>query len=208
MRSNFIKQLLISLLLILFSFGNVKGQSDDWTLQNDYFPVYTFSEKTEGLTVRITYTHPTENSIVESAFNELSHTDSLEVSILPKVKSCIPVDTNGVFKFYRNLKLEKTLLDGIDKSFFVYCTKGKVERSINDVVFSLDECRSNFIVFRFNKIDTIKYGHPILCTRKKLPLKFINSPSICKEIESLKLNENFDYTDSVKTIVFAQMDSL
>jgi len=194
--------------IIFLSSGHPNRHAKDWTTSDKYFQVYTFSDNVMGLTVELSYTHSTESAFIDSIFNKIATSDSIGNVISQQVHSCLPIDTNGRLRFYRNIKLEDNLLNGIDKSFFVYCTKGVVQRTVKDVVFALDECRSNIVVFRFDKIDTRKYGQPMICSKTKLNMTFENFPEIDKEIQVAMLNEKFDYTDSMKTISFAHSDSL
>jgi len=200
------KLFLISLALLPCK--QLSGQKDDWTTSETYFQVYTFSENIMGLTVELSYTHSTQVPFLDSVFVQIATSDSIGYIISQQVGSCIPIDTNGQFKFYKNIKIENKLLADIDKTFIVYCTKGIVKREIKDVVFALDECTSNIIVFRFDNIDPNKYGQPMFCSKTKMNLTFKNSASIDKKIESFRQSQQYDYSDSIKSVSYAQMDSL
>ena len=93
-------------------------------------------------------------------------------------------------------------------TFLFTVPKGVVERSIRDVVFSLDECRSNVVVFRFDNIDIAQNGQPVFCSKEKLHLVFGNTPEVDKAIDLYMQNNQSDYTDSIKTISFAHSDSV
>lgn len=195
-------------LLILVSCVKENKLNNDWTSDNLYYPVYNFSDNVMGLTVELSYTHSVQVDLVDSIFNHFVETDSIGYFMNQHVNSCIPVDTNGSFKFYRNIKLEKTLLENTGKSFYLYCTKGILNRDIEDVVFSLDECASNIVVFRFDKIDTAKYGQPMFCSKTKLNLIFGNYPTIDNKIEAFHHTQQYDYTDNVKSVSYANLDSI
>lgn len=199
---------LFLIFITLVACGQPSNQKDDWTTSNTYFQVYNFSDTVMGLTVELSYTHSEENTFIDSVFDQILTTDSIRDVIFQQVSSCIPIDTNGQFRFYRNIKLENKLLADIGKTFFVYCTKGMVQREIKDVVFALNECASNIVVFRFDKIDTNLYGQPIFCSKTKMNLTFENSSDIHNIIEAFHQTQQYDYADSIKSVSYAHLDSL
>jgi hypothetical protein len=199
---------ILPFLFILVSCVKERKFNNDWTSDNLYYPVYNFSDNVMGLTVELAYTTSTQVHFVDSIFSYVSKVDYLGYTTDQQPKSCIPIDTNGEFKFYRNLNLEKMLLENIDRLFYVYCTKGFVKREIKDVIFSLDECASNIVVFRFDEIDTAEYGQPMFCSKTKLKLNFEYSPFIDDKIEAFHQTQQYDYTDNVKSISYANLDSL
>ena len=83
-----------------------------------------------------------------------------------------------------------------------------VQREIKDVVFAIDECASNIVVFRFDKIDTNLYGQPIFCSKTKMNLTFENSSDIDNKIEAFHQTQQYDYADSIKSVSYAHLDSL
>lgn len=199
---------LFPIFLFLVACGQPGEQKNDWTTSDTYFQVYNFSENVMGLTVELGYTQSTEIAFIDSIFEQIATTDSIDYIITQQVSSCIPIDTNGQFRFYRNVKLENNLLAGVDKNFFVYCTKGIVQQKIKDVVFALDECQSNIVVFRFDKIDTNQYGQPMFCSKTKMNLTFENSSVIDNKIETFHQTQQYDYADSLKSVSYAHLDSL
>jgi len=204
---NLMKKILPFLLVIVSCIKEHKS-NNDWTSDNLYYPVYNFSDNVMGLTVELSYTHSVQVDLVDSIFNHFVETDSIGYVMTQHVNSCIAVDTSGSFKFYRNIKLEKTLLENTSKSLYLYCTRGVIKRDIKDVVFSLDECASNIVVFRLDKIDTTKLGQPIFCSKTKLNLNFENSSLIDDKIEAFHQTQQYDYTDNVKSVSYANLDSL
>jgi hypothetical protein len=202
---NFMKQPIAYILILLsISCGQKKKHEMNWTSLDKYFQVYAFSDKVMGLTIELGYTTTTQNAIIDSIFNRFYKTDTLGNMI----NACIPIDTNGDFKFYRSQYLDDSLLNISEKQFYVYCTKGVVQRTIKDVVFSLDECKSNIVVFRFDPIDTSKYGYPIFCSRIKLPLTFGDNISFDKKIATYVSQLQYDYSDSIQSKTFAYSDTL
>lgn len=199
---------ILPFLLIVVSCVKESKLNNDWTSDNLYYPVYNFSDNVMGLTVELSNTHSLQVGLVDSIFNHFVKTDSIGYVMTQQVNSCIPIDTNGEFKFYRNLNLEKMLLENMDRLFYVYCTKGVVKREIKDVIYSLDECASNIVVFRFDKIDTAQYGQPMFCSKTKMNLIFGNNPTIDDKIEAFHHTQQYDYSDNVKSISYANLDSI
>ena len=80
---------------------------------------------------------------------------------------------------------------------------------INDVILGLDECKTNVIGLTIKNFDTLKNGKPILCSKKLLKLEYKNNYSKIETlIEKYNKSKNYDYTDKVRTKVFANIDSI
>lgn len=198
------RHLVYILILLSISCHQKEKQERDWTSHDDYFPVYTFTNNVMGLTVELGYTTATQNAIVDSIFNSFYKTDSLG----NMVNQCIPVDTNGSFKFFKSQYLDDSLLNINSKQFYVYCTKGVVQRTIQDVVFALDECKSNIVVFRFEPIDTHKYGYPIFCSKIQLSLTFGDNSLFDRKVSTYVSQLQYDYSDTIQSKTFAYSDTL
>lgn len=180
----------------------------DWTAEDEYFPVYSFSDKVMGLTFELSYNSSVQNLFVDSVFIYTAQTESFDDAISKGFKNCELIDSVGRFRFYRNLTLEERLLSEVGRSFFVYCARGVVEREIKDVVFSLDECISNIVVFRFDPVDLKRYGYPLFCAKSDLELTYSKLPEMDKEIEIFHRLQNYDYSDSIGSVTFAFRDSV
>ena len=97
----------------------------------------------------------------------------------------------------------------IDAKYYIYGTKGYSEIKISDVVLGLDGCTTNIIGLVIKNFDTINKGKPILCSKKLLKLEYKNNYSeIETVIEKYNNSKNYDYTDNIKTKVFANLDSI
>jgi hypothetical protein len=92
---------LFSIFLLLVACGQPSKQKDDWTTSNTYFQVYNFSDTVMGWTVELSYTHSAGIAFIDSVFDQIVTTDSIDYIISQQVSSCIPIDTNGQFRFYR-----------------------------------------------------------------------------------------------------------
>ncbi len=80
---------------------------------------------------------------------------------------------------------------------------------INQVILGLDECKTNIIGLTIKNFDTLKNGKPILCSRKLLKLEYKNNYSKIETlIEKYNKSKNYDYTDNIRTKVFANIDSI
>ena len=175
----------------------------------EYFPVFEFSPQTTAMTLELF----TGNNIpaVDSAFNKIVSQDTLiyfETDTSDYTFfDCTPVDTAGRFKLRYNKHLEDTFKTMFSGKYFVYCTKAMVERTIKDVLFAVDLCKSNLIAFRFDAIDTAKNGHPLFCSKRKLDIKYANFTTLESRLNEFSKNAESDYTDYTDTKVVASSGS-
>jgi hypothetical protein len=161
-----------------------------------------------GLTVELGIGTEAQVPLVDSVFFKHENQDSLWDKINDHNISCRAIDTFGVFHFYKHEVLSNSLTKNINKKFYVYCTKGRVTRRIKDAVFALNECKSNIVVFRFSSIDSLKYGHPIFCSKEKLNLTYNNNPEFDKKLALFVAGIPSNYSDSMQSVTFAYSDSL
>lgn len=178
--------------------------------ENSFMPVYDLSETTTAIVININDTQTKtkfdkifedidkENAISNDYFHSPSESENI-----------IFEDTLGAYKLIKNINLTNEIKSNVDAKYYIYGTKGYSGMKINNIVLGLDECRTNIIGLTIKNFDTIKNGKPILCSKKLLKLEYNNDYS---EIESIIENYNnakkYDYTDNVKTKVFANIDSI
>lgn len=170
--------------------------------------MYDYSEKVIGLTVELGVSTKVQVPAVDSIFFKYESQDSLWYKIAKHDISSFATDTFGVFHFYKHEALSNSLTKNISKKFYVYCTKGRVIRRIKDVVFAMDECKSNIVVFRFSTIDSLKYGHPIFCSKEKLNLTYKSNLEFDKKLVLFSAGIQADYSDSMQSVTFAYSDTL
>ena len=161
-----------------------------------------------GLTVELGIGTEAQVPLVDSIFFKHENQDSFWDKINDHNNSCHAIDTLGVFHFYEHEALSNSLTNNINKKFYIYCTKGRVTRKIKDAVFALNECKSNIVVFRFSSIDSLKYGHPIFCSKEKLNLTYNNNQEFDKKLALFVAGIPSDYSDSMQSVTFAYSDSL
>jgi hypothetical protein len=135
--------------------------------------------------------------------------DSIAYRFLDSVpKNCYYVDTMGVYRLLKNDRLERETKKRLAKTFFIYGTKGAMQCPVKDVVFALDECRSSIFGFTIEGFDTARCGDPLLCSAHSLPLNYGNDYGrIEQRINSFLEHQPRDYSDSARTVVFANMNN-
>ncbi|MBI1307496.1 MAG: hypothetical protein GC181_12915 [Bacteroidetes bacterium] len=178
----------------------------------EFFPVYEFAPDIMGLTIELDFDH--ESDYVK-IYRSVDSTENLGTYLLFDPDSAarlspeiIRIDTNHRMLFYKNETFDKALLKLISGEFYIYCTKGVIKRNLKDVVYSISECASNVIVFRFDSIDVKRWGHPILCSRAKIGFEFASFPELDREMFALKHKEEPAYTDNLENKSFAKLDSV
>ena len=125
-------------------------------------------------------------------------------SLLAKLKQHKLYDTLGAYKLLKNDLLETMIKKSFNPEYYVYGTRGKVKAKVNDVVFGLDECRTNFCAFCIDKADIASIGYPLFCSNKLLDLHYSNNyGNIEKAIDSFLSKTPGDYSDSIRVKVFA-----
>jgi len=118
-------------------------------------------------------------------------------------------DTTGIFRIVYNKKVAEQIKPLLAKEFFVYGTKGMQNHTIEDVVFSLDECRTNFFAFTFDNFDNNKNGHPVIASEKKIDLIYGNDyADIEKKINEYYSGLESDYKDNIPVKVYAHTGNL
>jgi hypothetical protein len=179
--------------------------------EKSLMPVYILSEKTTAIVINIFDTEkPTE-------FDKLFEKIDLKYSISNDYYHSKPdslsnfkfFDTTGQYKLMRNLVLEREVKKIVSQKYYIYGTKGFSEMEINDVVFGLDECETNIIGLTIKNFDTVKNGKPIFCSKQILKLNYgKNYNKIEDLIEKFQTSVLNDYSDKIKTKVFANIDSI
>jgi hypothetical protein len=118
------------------------------------------------------------------------------------------VDTSGPFLVLHSDRVEEKFKAFWDGTFFIYCTRGIVERKVRSICFSADMCQSSFFAFTFDWIDTARYGFPLVAS-KRGDYK-MRCDSHAEEVYS-KYNDSLiktirDYSDTIHPVVFLEVD--
>jgi hypothetical protein len=205
-----VKTCLTLFLLTIFVsvFGQTGIKTEDTTSYIDcskLFSVYELSPKTTAIVTNLG-DGETSSTIFDSIFNQISLTDSLGYSMWDTLKNCYYFDTTGEYRLVKSDKLETEIRKKLDSEYYIYGTKGVVKVKIKDIVFGLEECRTNILAFSISKFDTTRLGHPLIGSAQKLNLLFGKDYGKAEN----KINEFYrkqisDYTDSIPTKVFANV---
>lgn len=177
------------------------------------FSVYELSKTTTAIVANLQEENTYNGAKFDTIFNRVNAKDSLYNVLYndsTKVRNFKYYDTLGPYKLIRNKTLEKEVKKIIEKSYYVYGTKGFSKVTINHVVMGLDECRTNFIAFPIENFDTAKNGKPIFCSKQLLNINYQKSYSdIQQKVLAFynKESKGYDYTDEIKPTVFANIGS-
>lgn len=153
-----------------------------------FYPVFELSPKTTAFVVN--FSENDKKGLLDKLFDQVSHSDS------------IIYDTSGVYRLMKSDKLETEIKKYFNKEFYIYGTRGHAKTTIKDIVFGLDECRTNIFAFCIDKTSIRSVGHPIFCSDKLIDLTYENDYSnIEREIENYLSKTPADYSDSIKVKV-------
>lgn len=187
------------------------GPAEENEIDKTLFSVYELSKTTTAIVVNLNDENSYNGPVFDEIFNRIEAKDSLNNVLYKdpaKVQNFEYYDTSGTFTLIKNEKLEKEIKKIIDKSYYVYGTKGFSKETINDVVCAIDECRTNIIAFPIKKFDIAKNGKPVFCSRQLLKINYQKTYfDIEKKIREFDEEEskNYDYKDNIKTKVFANI---
>jgi hypothetical protein len=176
------------------------------------FSVYDLSKTTTAIVVNLQEKKTYNGASFDEIFNQIEAKDSLYNvlygSQTNKIKNFEYYDTLGSYKLIKSKKLENEIKKIVEKSYYVYGTRGFSEVTINNVVVGLDECRTSIIAFPIQNFDTIKNGKPIFCSKQLLKIEYQKSyfetQYKIRQYED-KESINYDYKDNIKTKVFANI---
>jgi hypothetical protein len=178
--------------------------------ENIFMSVYDLSAKTTAIVININDTGK------QTKFDKIFENIDLKNSIsndfydnTKEYKNINFVDTLGEYKLIKNINLTNEIKKNVDSKYYIYGTKGYSEMKINAVILGLDECKTSIIGLTIKNFDTLKNGKPILCSRKLLKLEYKNNYNKIETlIEKYNKSKNSDYTDNIRTKVFANIDSI
>ena len=174
---------------------------------NSFLPVYELSKRTIAITVNLSETN--ELTVFDSIFQEISLTDSIDFSMFGPAINCSYYDTIGEYRLLKSDKLENRIRKILNKSYYIYGTKGVGKFKIKDIIFGVDECRTNILAFTIDPFDTLKYGQPLICSKQLFRLNYGRQYNdIERKISEYSLNQNADYKDNINTKVIANLGSI
>ncbi len=181
-----------------------------WTYEDArslFYPVYELSPRTTAFVVNFSDLGE-RHGFLDKIFDQLSQTDSIgKMFEIPK--GCKLYDNSGAFKLIKSDKLEAAIKKYFDREFYVYGTKGYTKTKIKDIVYALDECRTNIFAFCLDRSSIRSIGHPVFCSDKLIDLTYAKDYSnIEQHIEKYNSQIPSDYSDSIKTKVLGNVGDL
>lgn len=188
-----------------------KIEEENVTIDTTLFSVYNLSKKTIAIVANLDENQTYKGAEFDKIFNQVNEKDTLYNVLIEdrnRIRNFEYYDTLGTFKLIRSNTLELEVKKIVDKSYYVYGTKGFSKITINKVVCALNNCRTNFIAFPIENFDTSKNGKAIFCSKQLLKIKYQKSYfDIQKKILQYeeKESKNYDYKDEIKPKVFANI---
>ena len=194
----------------LYEYDLPNESLNKWTYddhRNLFYPVYELSPRTTAFVVNFSDLGE-RHGFLDKIFDQISQTDSIgKMFEIPK--GCKLYDNSGAFKLIKSDKLEAEIRKYFDREFYVYGTRGYTKTKIKDIVYALDECRTNFFAFCLEKSTIRSIGHPVFCSDKLIDLTYANDYSnIEKGIGKYNSQIPSDYSDSIKTKVLGNVGDL
>jgi hypothetical protein len=212
----YLKTFFLLFIITIFSCKNNNKVVDNKTIvsnltdKTEFFSVYKLSKTTTAIVININDSKI--KTKFDSIFDKVDCQDSLSKVLYDwedkSRKNFTYFDTLAQFRLVKSTKLEFEIKKIIQSEYIIYGTKGFDKAKVNEVIFSMDECRTNFVAFTIEKFDTIKNGRPIFCSSTLLNLNYHKDYfKIENKIEIYKKSLNFDYFDKIPTKVFANIDN-
>lgn len=213
------KKILFTAVLLLFGLfvanvaypGNVVEDIDDDTV---IYSVYELSPQTTAIVSNMDESagDPGEFDDVFLALDENEKFTENYFSALydDKIPDNISYkDTTGIFRIVYNKKVEAGIKPLLRSEYFIYGTKGVESKSTKEVLFSLDECRTNFFAFTIENFDKNKCGHPLFASDRKLDLVYGDDyKSIEDKINEFYSQSEADYKDNIAAKVYAHSGNM
>ncbi len=170
-----------------------------------FYPVFELSPKTTAFVV--SFSENDKKGLLDNLFAQVSQLDSInKISEIPK--NCKIYDTLGAYRLIKSDKLETEIKKYFNKEFYIYGTQGNAKTKIKDIVFGLDDCRTNIFAFCIDNSNIKSIGHPIFCSDKLIDIKYLNDYSnIERNIENYLSKIPSDYNDSIKVKVLGNVDN-
>src|SRR5579859_2416020 len=139
-----------------------------------FYPVFELSPATTAFVV--SFSENDQKGQLDTLFDRISQSDSINSGAdIPK--TCRIYDTSGVYSLMKNDRLETEIKKYYNREFYIYGTQGNAKAKIKDIVFGLDECRTNIFAFCLDKSDIKSIGHPIFCSDKSIDIQRSNDYS-------------------------------
>ena len=182
---------------------NILFDTHNEKMDTNFLSVYQFTPSLIAITVDLDVP-PGHKSELAAIYNKIEKTEAIRFDSADHPHNCYLYDSLGVFTFYKNNVLEDEIKKHISKEYYVYGTKGIQKCEVSGVLFSVNECMSNIMAITLKGFDTLKYGHPIMCSVKETAITYQNDYTDVENImNSIPKSAKGDFSDDYKTNVFA-----
>ena len=182
---------------------NILFDTHNEKMDTNFLSVYQFSPTLIAMTVDLDVP-PERESELATIYYKIEKAEAISIDLFDKLTNCYLYDSSGEFTFYKNNVLEDEIKKHISKEYYVYGTKGIQKCEVSVVIFSLNECSSNIMAITLQGFDTLKYGHPLMCSAKETAITYQNNYTDVENIiNSIPKSSQGDFTDDIKTNVFA-----
>ncbi len=182
---------------------NVLFDTNNDKIDTNFLSVYQYTPSLIAITVDLDVP-PDRKSELAAIYNKVDKAEAIRFDSINHPHNCNLYDYSGVFPFYKNNVLEDEIKKHISKQYYVYGTKGIQKCEVSEVLFSLNECISNIMAITLKGFDTLKYGHPIMCSVKETAITYQNDYTDVENImNSIPKSAKGDFSDDYKTSVFA-----
>jgi hypothetical protein len=163
----------------------------------DLHPVFEFSSKTTAFTIEIS-SDETKTKL-DTIFTNLFSND--EIYNFEKVpKGFTLYDTLGIYRLIKSEEFQKKVKPFFDKEFYIYGTLGFVKLKFDDIVIGIDECKTNFFAFCFDKSKLANIGNPIFCSSNDIKLAYLKNPTLLEaRFKKYFPKHPYEYSDSLNT---------
>ena len=163
----------------------------------DLFPVYELSPRTTAFLINFSLDESEDKTILDTILNKLySHKEIYNLSKLPK--GCKLYDTTGLYRLFKSDVFQQKVKQYFDKEYYIYGTRGFIKLKYQDIVIGLDECRTNFFAFCFDKSKIESVGHPLFCSTTKINLIIKDSNQLEIKLNKYLTTIPSDYDDGIK----------
>ncbi|WP_426667707.1 hypothetical protein ACPPVU_16920 [Mucilaginibacter sp. McL0603] len=180
-----------------FSFKKQKDVKK-WTSISEYYGVYHFSKNLTGIGFEI------------KAGPDTPLLDSLFAYGANQSEKDIRLDSSGHYVIHYSKGLFNTILNNdTSRTFYIYCTKGMTRATVENVLFGTTDCNT-VLILKLSKIDTLRFGYPLIASKKLHEFIFTTSKGIQKGLVKYEaiLNKTTDYKDSIISKQFAYNSQL
>lgn len=177
--------------------------------------VYELSEQTTAIVSNFSEIADSLSQF-DKVFEQINSKDSINFRVFSLLyeNRALPhyiqfYDTTAVYDLFQNKTLDNQIRPFIAKEYYVYGTKGLQKMAVKDIVFGLDECKTNIFAFTIPGFNTSQNGHPLIASTQELDLVYAEDfVAIEAKINQYYTSLKYDYADQIGHKVFARQGDL